>query len=118
MTFLLALPSLPLKLPDVQLDFLAIHEITTDSLENEVALKNFLFNNHFALFPRVNKTVPFDIYAWCHLSCYQVSNVSNYVQLLERQTSLPKVQKNTVATDQIQFNNLHKISIIAAKSDL
>ena len=115
MTFLLALPSLPLKLPDVQLDFLAIHEITTDSLENEVALKNFLFNNHFALFPRVNETVPFDIYAWCHLSCYQVSNVPNYVQLLERQTSLPKVQKNT---DQIQFNNLHKITIIAAKSYL
>ena len=62
-TFLLAWPSLPLKLPNVLFDFLAIHEITTDNLENKVALKTFPFNKHFALFPRVNKTVAFDIYA-------------------------------------------------------
>ena len=74
-TFLLAWPSLPLRLPYVQLDFLAIHEVITDNVENRVALKNFSSNKYFALFPRVNETVTFDIYAWCHLWCYQVSNV-------------------------------------------
>ena len=61
-TFLLAWPSLPLKPSNVQLDFLAIYEIITDNLENDVALENFSFNKHFALFPRVNKTVAFDIH--------------------------------------------------------
>ena len=57
----MAWQSLPLKLPTVQLDFLAIHEVTTDNLEKEAALKNFSVNKHFTLFPSVNKTVAFDI---------------------------------------------------------
>ena len=60
--FWLMWPSLPLKFPNVVLDFLAIYEIITDNLENRVALKNFSFNKNFALFPRVNETVAFDIY--------------------------------------------------------
>ena len=63
----------------ISIDSLAIQEIATDNLENEVAFKNFSFNKPSALFPRVNKTVAFDIYAWCYIWCHQVSNVSDYV---------------------------------------